>query len=41
LRGWATATGDERLVVQQAVDLLGDGKMLAGALAMGGWLRGR
>lgn len=35
-----TATGDERLVLQEACELLRDGKMLGDALALGGWVRG-
>lgn len=35
----ATAIGDERLVLQEAVDLIQDGKMRGDALALAGWIR--
>ena len=34
-----TATGDERLVLQAAVDLIRDGKLLGDALRLARWLR--
>jgi hypothetical protein len=36
----ATAQGDEKLVLQEAIDLIKDGRMLADATALGGWIRG-
>lgn len=34
-----TATGDERLVLQAAVDLLMDGKLLSDALRFSRWIK--
>lgn len=36
-----TAQGDEKLVLQEAIDLIKDGRMLADAMALGGWIEGR
>lgn len=35
----ATAQGDEKLVLQEAMDLIRDGRLLADALALGRWMR--
>jgi len=33
------ASGDERLVLQEAIDLIKDGKLLGDVLAMDAWIR--
>ncbi len=37
----ATAEGDEKLVLQEAIDLIRDGKMLGDAMALAGWIEAR